>query len=130
MTTGNAYLLVELKRLQAENRRLRAALKENGRHARRIQRAHDAALLLAQWHLAYLPTSRHFAMSHGMPQRQWQNATALLRLARVCDQRGRWRYHDLPTIEAKLRDAVVAANAAPEAFFARGPKHMRRPKEW
>jgi hypothetical protein len=119
------HLLVELKRLQTENRKLRAALKLNGRHARRIQRAHDCALLLATWHVAHLPTSRDFARFMGMPQRQWENAIALLRLARVVDTRGRWHCHDLPTIAAKLDRAAVGANAAPEAYFARGNRHMR-----
>jgi hypothetical protein len=120
------HLLVELRRLQTENRKLRAALKINGRHARRIKRAYDAALLLAQWHCAYLPTSREFAKSNGMAQRQWQNGITLLRLARVVDLAGRWHCHDLPTIERKLENATVGANAAPEAYFARGNKHMRQ----
>ena len=119
------HIVVELRRLQTENRKLRAALKLNGRHARRIQSAHDCALLLAQWHLAYLPTCREFAREHGISQRSWENGIALLRLARVVDQAGRWRYHDLPSISAKLDHAAVGANAAPEAYFARGNRHMR-----
>jgi hypothetical protein len=119
------HLLVEIKRLRTENRRLRSALKINGRHARRIQRAYDAALLLAQWHCAYLPTSREFAKANGMAQRQWQNGIALLRLARVMDLTGRWHCHDLPTIEKKIERATVGANAAPDAYFARGTRHMR-----
>jgi hypothetical protein len=119
------HLLVEIKRLRTENRRLRSALKINGRHARRIQRAYDAALLLAQWHCAYLPTSREFAKSNGMAQRQWQNGIALLRLARVVDLAGRWHCHDLPTIEQRIERATVGANAAPDAYFARGNRHMR-----
>lgn len=119
-------LWLEVQRLRAENAKLRKALRINGRHARRIQRAYDAALLLAQWHCAFLPTSRQFAMQNGMPQRQWQNGMALLRMARVCDQRGRWACHDLNVIEAALRRAQVGANAAPEAYFARGPRHMRQ----
>ncbi len=119
------HLLLELRRLQSENRKLRAALKLNGRHARRIQRAYDTGLLLAQWHAAYLPTSREFAREHGIAQRQWQNGITLLRLARVVDLAGRWHYHDLPTIAGKLDNATVGANAAPEAYFARGNKHMR-----
>ncbi len=119
------HLLVELRRLQTENRKLRAALKINGRHSRRIRRANDFALLLAQWHVAHVPTSRDFAKAMSMPQRQWENAIALLRLARVVDVAGRWHCHDLPTISAKLDDAAVGANAAPEAFFARGNRHMR-----
>jgi hypothetical protein len=124
--SNDTHLLVELRRLQDENRKLRAALRVNGRHARRIKRAYDCALLLAQWHVAYLPTCREFAKANGMAQRQWENGITLLRLARVCDVAGRWRYHDLPTIERKLDNATVGANAAPEAFFARGNRHMRQ----
>lgn len=119
------HLELEVKRLQAENAKLRAALKANGRHAKRISRAHDAALLLATWHIAYLPTSRDFAAQSGMAQRQWQNAMALLKLGRICDARGRWLLHDLDTISAKLDDAVIAANSAPDAYFAFGNAHMQ-----
>lgn len=119
------HLLVEVKRLQEENAKLRAALRVNGRHARRIQRAHDCALLLATWHIAYLPTSREFAAANGMAQRQWQNAMALLRLARIVDARGRWKCHDLPSISVRLDDAVIAANSAPDAYFSHGPSSMQ-----
>ena len=119
------HLLVEIKRLQDENKKLRSALKINGMHARRISRAHDAALLLATWHLAYLPTTREFALSHQMSQRTWQNAMALLRLGRLVDLRGRWRYHDLDTISARLDDAVIAAHSAPEVYFDHGPASMQ-----
>ena len=103
---------------------MRAALRINGRHARRISRAHDCALLLATWHIAYLPTSREFAAQNGCAQRQWQNAMALLRLGRIVDGRGRWKYHDLPSISAKLDDAVIAANSAPDVYFGCGPASM------
>ena len=43
------HLEVELLRLREENAKFCKALRINGRHARRIQRAYDAALLLAQW---------------------------------------------------------------------------------
>lgn len=125
MISTQTHMEVELKRLRAENARLRKALRVNGRHARRIQRAYDAALLLATWHVSFLPTSREFAGGQGMPQRQWENGMALLRMAGVCDQQGRWRVHDLPTIEAALADAQTGANAAPDAFFARGNRHMQ-----
>lgn len=125
-TTRERYLQVENERLRAENAALRKALHVNGRHARRIQRAYDAAMLLAVWHCAHLPTSRQFARSQGMHQRQWQNGTALLRMARVVDQRNRWSTHDLAVIEAALQRAQTGANAAPEAYFARGPRHMRQ----
>ena len=122
---ANNHLLLEVKRLQAENAKLRAALKANGRHSRRISRAHDCSLLLATWHIAYLPTSREFAAQNGVGQRSWQNAMALLKLGRIVDVRGRWLLHDLPTISAKLDDAVIAANSAPEIYFDHGPAHMQ-----
>ena len=122
---SDAHLLVELRRLQSENRRLRSALRINGRHSRRIQRAHDCALLLAQWHMAHLPSSRDFAMAHGVSQRQWENGITLLRLARVCDQANRWHCHDLTGISAKLDNTAVVARDVPSAFYARGCKHMR-----
>jgi len=113
---------LELRRLRDENTRLRKALRINGRHGRRIQRAYDAAMVLAVWHVAYAGTSRLDCTSRGMSQRQWENATALLRLARVIE-RGRWRVHDLATIEERLRAAQDRACEAPEAFFARLPRH-------
>lgn len=119
------HLLIELERLREENRKLRAALRVNGRHGRRIQRAYDAALLLATWHCAYLPTTRAYAMAQGMAQRQWENGIALLRLARVCDQAGRWKCHDLAVIEKALNRAADIAHSTPDAFFARGPRRMR-----
>jgi len=119
------HMLVEIERLQAENKKLRQALKINGRHARRISRAHDCALLLATWHIAYLPTSREFAAANGCAQRQWQNAMALLKLGRIVDLRGRWKCHDLPTISARLDDAVIAAHAAPDIYFSYGPTSMQ-----
>lgn len=119
------HLEVELRRLQSENAKLRAALKINGRHARRISRAYDVALLLATWHIAYLPTTREFAAQNNLGQRQWQNAIALLRMGRIVDMRGRWLFHDLPTIEAMLEDAVIAANSAPDLYFEYGNNHMQ-----
>lgn len=119
------HLEVEIKRLQQENKDLRTALKLNGRHSRRIRRAADVALLLATWHIAYLPTTREFAAQNNLGQRQWQNAMALLRMGRIIDARGRWLFHDLPTIEAMLEDAVIAANSAPDLYFEYGNNHMQ-----
>jgi hypothetical protein len=120
------HAAVELARLREENARLRQALRVNGRYARRIRRAHDAALQMALWHIGYLETSRAACMGRGMAQRQWENGTALLRLARVIDRGGRWRLHDLPSIESALQRAADRAGETPEAYFARGNKHMRR----
>jgi len=113
-----------VQRLRQECNRLRSALRQNSRHSQRIRRAQDAALLLATWHVAYLPTSRAECMARGMAQRQWENGMALLRLARVHDGRA-WRVHDLTTIAQALDHAADRAAEAPEAFFARGNRHLR-----
>jgi hypothetical protein len=118
------HLEIELLRLREENTQLRKALRINGRHARRIQRAYDAALLLATWHVGFLPTSRGFAKSQGMPQRQWENGIALLKLARVVNGQ-RWRVHDMPTIERALRRAQDRALTTPESYFAWCNRHGR-----
>jgi hypothetical protein len=115
----------EILRLRSENKRLRAALRVNSRHSGRIQRAQEAALLLATWHVAYLGVSRAECMSRGMTQRQWENGVTLLRLARVVDTKGRWLVHDAATISAAIDRAADRALAVPEAFFARGPKHLK-----
>lgn len=118
------HLQLEIDRLKYENAKLRKALKVNGRHARRLQRAYDTALLLATWHVAHLPVSRAFARSHGVGQRSWENAIALLRLARVV-HRQTWRMHDIATIERALARAQERANAAPEVYFLHVAKHGR-----
>lgn len=118
----NKHLELELLRLRDENSRLRKALRVNGRHARRIQRAYDAALLLATWHVAHLPSSRQFAMGMGMSQRTWENATALLKLARVVGGQS-WKAHDVATIERALQKAQDRALETPEVFFAWCNRH-------
>jgi hypothetical protein len=120
MTTK--HLEVELLRLRDENARLRKALRINGRHARRIQRSYDCALLLATWHVGFLDTSRDFAMSCGMSQRGWENGMALLKLARVVSQQ-RWRVHDIATIERALLRAQDRAVETPECYFTWCNRH-------
>lgn len=118
------HMALELDRLRAENRRLRRRLREQSRHAERMRRAYSAALLLAQLHVGYQPTSRKLARRFGLTQRQWENGMALLRLARVVNAR-QWAVHDMATIEAALQRAYDRALEEPEAFFARGPRHLR-----
>ena len=116
------HLEVEIMRLREENTQLRKALRINGRHSRRIQRAYDSALLLASWHVGFLDVSRDFAASQGMAQRQWENGVALLRLARVINGH-RWRVHDLSAIEGALRRAQDRALQTPEIFFSWCNRH-------
>lgn len=118
------HMAVELARLQVENAQLREALRVNGRYARRLQRAKDAALQMGLWHIAYLETTRAACVERGMPWRQFENGLAMLRLARCVDGRGRWRLHDLTGIQAAIDKAADRAAEDPTAFFYRGNKHM------
>lgn len=113
----------ELKKLQQENTRLRKRAQENSRHTRRVDKAYHDALLLAQLHVGYTPTSRSFvARTASMSQRRWQNALALLKMARLHSGR-QWLHHDLLTIESRLDVAKDKAVSMPDAYFARLNRH-------
>ena len=119
----------ELKKLQQENAKLRKRLGERSRHARRVDRAYHDALLLAQLHIGYAPTSRQFAGHASISQRRWQNAMALLKMARLHDGRT-WLHHDLLTVESRLDSAKDKAVATPEAYFARLNRHGKASRYW
>ena len=114
----------ELRIANAEIARLRRRLDERGAHGKRVQRAYSDALLLAEWAIGYLPTTRRFAAEYGMTHIRWENAHALLRLARIHNGRG-WLLHDLAAIEAALSKAVERSMETPEAYRARLPRHAR-----
>ena len=115
----------ELRVANAEIAKLRRRANENGAHGKRLDRAYRDGLLLGELHIAYLPTSRTFAHERaGIKHNRWENAIALLRLAR-CHNGKHWLVHDLATIEEKLAKAKAQALETPEAFRARLPKHAR-----
>ena len=115
----------QLRVANAELARLRRRLGEKGAHSKRLDRAYSDALLLAELHLAFLPTSRAFARERvAMTHNHWENAMALLRLAR-CYNRRHWVEHDLATIEERLAKAKQTALETPDAYRARLPKHVR-----
>lgn len=115
----------ELRIANAELARLRRRVNEHGAHGKRVQRAYRDALLLAELAIAYLPTTRPFAEEHaGITHARWENARALMKLARVHNGR-HWLVHDLATIERQLSKAVETSMQTPEAFKARLPKHAR-----
>lgn len=117
-----AYLEIENTQLRSEATRLRKALMENSRHAKQIERAYSAAMLLAVHHIGYGETSRREAMRVlSLSQRQWENGIALLKIARVHNGL-RFLTHDLPTLEAKLANARKWALETPAAFKARLPR--------
>jgi hypothetical protein len=119
------YLEIELAKARAEATKLRKALKENGRHARRIDRAYEDALLLAGWRAAGIIPSRRYANRFQITQFRYENAFGLLKLARVIQGRRRWVTEDLATIERKLAKARDRAVEDPNAFFLYLNKHCR-----
>lgn len=122
---SDEHLRIENDRLRRQNAQLRHALRlQNGRHAKRVDRAFEAALLLAELHCAFLDTARRPATVGTLTQRQWTNGMALLRLARVVHGR-RWRLHDLASIEERLERARAKALECPEAFRAMLPPSAR-----
>lgn len=102
--------------------RLRNTLAERDSHARRIRQAHTDALLLALWAAAGIPTSRRYAKRRNITETRWENAIALLRLARVLTGNRRWVTRDAAIIEARLERAEQTAIETPVAYRAR---HMR-----
>lgn len=117
------YLELENAKLRAEAARLRQRLHENSRHARRIDQAHDDALLLALWRIGGIAVSRDYAKSQAISQNRYQNAVALLKLARVIVRQRHWTVHDLATIEQRLAMARQKALDDPDLFFLRHPRH-------
>lgn len=115
----NRYLTQEVRELRAENAQLRKRLGETNRHARRVARAYQDALLLATWRAAHIPPSRSYAAHHKISQRRWQNAIGLLRLARVIEGRSRWVTTDLALVEARLAVARQRATEQPAAYKMR-----------
>lgn len=113
------YQEQEIKELKAENTALRKKLKETNRHARRVARAYQDALLLATWRAAHIPPSRSYAAHHRISQRRWQNAIGLLRLARVIEGRSRWITTDLTLVEQRLAVARQRATEQPAAYKMR-----------
>ena len=120
------YLQVELAKAKAEAAYLRKHLKVSNRHAKRVGRAYEDALLLASWRAAGILPSRSYARRFGMTQNRWESATALLKMARIIQRQRAWATEDLALIEARLIKAREHAMQVPDAFFARLNKHHTR----
>ena len=119
------YLEIENEQIRRDAAALRKKLAETSGHARRVERAYQDGLLLATWCAGGITPSRRFANRHGMTQRRWQNATALLRMGRVLDRRRHWTTTDLALIERRLERARQQAIETPAAYQARLNKHAR-----
>jgi hypothetical protein len=120
------YLQIELEKARQEASRLRKALGENGKHARRIDKAYEDALLLATFYAAGIIPSRRYARLKGLTQNRWENATTLLKMARIIERQRRWVTADLAVIEKRLALAREKALENPALFFLRANKHTRR----
>jgi hypothetical protein len=120
------YLEIEIRKLQQENSRLRKTLHENSRHARRVEKAYEDALLLASWHTAGIIPSRRYARLYNITQHRWESAIALLKMARVVTRQRHWAITDLATIERMLANARVKALEDPGLFFLRLPRTKER----
>jgi len=115
--------------LRGEVARLSKLAGERNKHARRVTRAYNDAILLAGLRAGGQRTSRRYMIDqHGFTQNRWENATALLRLARVLSKHRHWRTFDLERIGSALDDARMAALAQPSAFRARLNRHARGSK--
>lgn len=114
------YLDLALRKTKEENNRLRKAVKENGHHARRVERAYDDALLLASLHIAYQPITRERVTQ--LSRRRWANAIGLLKLARVYNCKA-FVAHSLAEIEPALERAKRIALENPTSYRVRLPKH-------
>lgn len=119
-------LQLELARARAEATALRKRLGEQSRHPKRIERAYEAALLLAFWRSVGIKPSRRFAATYQISQHRWQDALALLRMARLIHGKSRWPALDLETTEGRLAQARDKALADPDLFFLRHTRHRKR----
>lgn len=109
-----------LIRAETELAILRDKLRECNRHARRIEQAYEDALLLASWTINETHPSRSRAARLGqVTQRRWENAVALLRMARVITRHRHWTTNNQETIRSKLEQARIRAIETPDAFRAR-----------
>lgn len=120
------YLLHEIDGLRRENTYLRNRLHDSNRHRKRIELAYEDALLMAGWRVAGIIPSRRYARLHQITQRRWQNAVALLRMARVITRPRAWSTDAMAVIEKRLEQAKTKALNDQELFFLRLNRHGRR----
>jgi uncharacterized protein len=118
----------ENTQIKHEAAQLRKKLSECNSHVRRLERAYEDALQLAAWAAGGVPPSRRYAGKHEISHRQWQNANALLRMARVIVGNRRWATTDLALVEQRLEKARQLATDHPDAWRSRLNRHARNGK--
>lgn len=117
------YLELENAKLRAEAAQLRKKLGENSRHAKRINRAYEDALLFAMWRVSGIMPSRDYAKEQGISQNRYMNAMALLKMARVVIRHHTWEIKDLAVIEQRLNGARQRALEDRAVFLMRHPRY-------
>lgn len=119
-------LQLEVKRLAADNAELRRKLEERNRHRQRVLQAATDARLLLLWRSGGTSTSAATANRlAGMSRRRWQNAVALLRMARLVDFAWKWDERAPDAAERAVVRATERAIASRDSFLMRLPKHGR-----
>ena len=126
LTQKVKLLEIELAKARQEAALLRKRLGEHSRHQKRVEKAYEDALLLAFWRSVGIKPARRFAARYEMSQDRWQNALALLRLARIVQGRSRWPEIEMEVVERRLSSARDKALADPELFFLRHPRYRLR----
>lgn len=89
------------------------------RHKIRIETAYQDALMFALWRSQGIVPSRRYALIYGITQNRYENATGLLRMARVIIKHRTWTTDDLTVIKARLKTAQEYALEVPAAYHAR-----------
>ena len=118
-------LETEVMKLRHENSQLRKAARDGGGYRGRISRAYQDALQLAVYHMGFENTGRAVSVdSLGLTKRRWENAIALLKLAKLHNGR-RWKSYDLVEIEQKLEQAKATALACPWLYRVQLPAYMQ-----
>lgn len=119
------YLENENRELRADNAALSKLAHERTYHVRRVRRAYEDALLMAIEHCRGVHPSRSYMCRppHDLSQRRWQNAVALLRMARVIVRSRHWDTDNLDSIEKRLAQTRKRAIEQPEAYRARLNRH-------
>jgi hypothetical protein len=96
---------------------------ENSKHAKRINRAYEDALLFAMWRVSGIMPSRDYAKKQGISQNRYMNALTLLKMARVVVRHHTWEIKDLAVIEQRLNGARQRALEDRAVFLMRHPRY-------
>jgi hypothetical protein len=95
------------------------------RHKERINQAQKDAMMLAVWKAQGIIPSRRYAAIYGMSQNRFENAVALLKLARIIVNHRTWASEDLSVIKFQLSNATRKALEDPALYYLRLSNHAK-----